>query len=394
MPLAIAVLGVAIFCINTTEIMVAGLLPSLSAEFGVAVSTVGYLISVYALGMVVGGPVLTVALLRVPRKMSLLGLLSVFVLGQGLGALAGSFWVLVVSRVVTSLSAAAFFGIAMAVSVQLVTPERRARALSTLFGGLMIAHVVGLPAATLIDQHFGWRASFWAVAILALASAVGVSGLVPRTTTAQGLDLRAEVGVFRNRVLWGAYGTNALIIGAIMAANSYFAPVFLEVSGFSAAAVPWLFGLFGLGTVVGNIVLGRFADRYMMPILGWGFVAVLGVLVFFALVAGLRLPTLVAVAVLGLIGLPLSPVLSTRVIRVSNDGPLVNTMNASAINVGVVVGPWAGGLAIDAGLGLRSPLWVGAAMALASLVSILPALLDRGRPESPATQEPAVEQPR
>ncbi|MER5766194.1 MFS transporter [Streptomyces sp. NPDC001985] len=380
MPVAITVLGVAVFSLNTTEIMIAGLLPSLSAEFGVSVSTVGYLISVYALGMVVGGPVLTVALLRVPRKAALTGLLAVFVAGQALGALAEQFWVLVVARIVTALAASAFFGIAVAVSVRLVPSERRGRALATLFGGLMVAHVVGLPAATLVDQHFGWRASFWAVAGLAALSALAVARLVPATGAAERLDVRGELAAFRNGPLWAAYGTNALIIGAIMAANSYFSPIFVDVTGFPPSAVPWLFGLFGAGTIIGNMVMGRFTDRYMMPMLGWGFAALAVVLAVFALVARDPAATLAAVAVLGLIGLPLSPVMSTRVIQVSNEGPLVSTVNASAVNVGVVVGPWAGGLAIDADLGLTSPLWIGCAMAVAGLLAILPVVLG-GRTE-------------
>lgn len=392
MPLAIVVLGVAVFSLNTTEIMIAGILPSLSEEFGVSVSAVGYLISVYALGMVVGGPVLTVVLLRAARKLALLGLLATFVAGQALGAMAEEFWVLVVARIVTALAASAFFGIAVAVSMHLVPSARRGRALATLFGGLMVAHVVGLPAAALIDQHFGWRASFWAVALLAALSALAVWRLVPTVPEPQRTGLRTELAAFRNGRLWATYGTNALVIGAIMAANSYFAPIFTDVSGFSASAVPWLFGLFGVGTIVGNMVMGRYTDRYMMPMLGYGFAAVALVLAAFALVAEDRAATLVAVAVLGLIGLPLSPVMSARVVQVANTGPLVNTASASAVNVGVVLGPWAGGLAIDADLGLTSPLWIGSAMAAAGLLTVLPAVLAAraGGPAPAKAKDPAT----
>ncbi|MBQ1125312.1 MFS transporter, partial [Streptomyces sp. B15] len=212
MPYAIVVLGIGVFCLNTTEIMVAGLLPSLSSEFDVSVSTVGYLISVYAMGMVVGGPVLTVALLRVPRKKALLWLLATFVAGQVLGAAAQDFWVLVAARVITALAASAFFGIAVAVCAQLVDKDQRGRALSVLFGGLMVAQVVGLPAATLIDQHFGWRASFWAVGALAGLNALAVWRRVPTTPMPERMRLRGEISAFRNARLWGVYGTNALVI--------------------------------------------------------------------------------------------------------------------------------------------------------------------------------------
>ncbi|MEU4506071.1 MFS transporter [Streptomyces sp. NPDC024089] len=373
MPIAIFTLGIGVFCLNTTEIMVSGLLPSLSAEFDVSVSTVGYLISIFALGMVIGGPLLTVALLRVPRKKALICLLLVFVLGQALGAVAPEFWVLVIARVVTALAASAFFGIAVAVSAQLVGPELRGRALSILLGGVMIAQVVGLPAASLIDQHFGWRASFWAVGAVAGLSAVAVAWLVPVTPLPERIDVRGEVAALRNPRLWAVYCTNAMVIGSIVAGTSYFSPIFVDVGGFSPSAVPWLFAVFGIGTVVGNAIIGRFVDRYMMPLIFYGLIGVTLCLVVFALVAHHRVATVVVLVVLGLIGLPLNPAMGARVMRVANDGPLVSTVNASAINIGVVLGPWAGGVAISAGAGLVAALWIGACMAFIGLLSVAPA---------------------
>ncbi|MER5863501.1 MFS transporter [Kitasatospora sp. NPDC002040] len=375
MPIAVFTLGIGVFCLNTTEIMVSGLLPSLSAEFDVSVSTVGYLVSVFALGMVIGGPLLTVALLRVHRRRALVGLLLVFVLGQALGAVSPEFWVLVVARVVTALAASAFFGIAVAVSAQLVAVDLRGRALSVLLGGVMIAQVVGLPVAALIDRHFGWRASFWAVAAVAAVSAVAVRLLVPVTPLPERIDVRGEVAALRAPGLWAVYATNAMVIGSIVAGTSYFSPIFVEVGGFSPGTVPWLFAVFGTGTVIGNAIIGRFVDRYLMPLIFYGLIGVTLCLVVFALVAHNRVATVAVLALLGLIGLPLNPAMGARVMRVANDGPLVSTVNASAINVGVVLGPWAGGLAISAGAGLVAPLWVGSGMAFIGLVTVAPAFV-------------------
>ncbi|MFI1938102.1 MFS transporter [Streptomyces purpureus] len=393
MPLAIAVLAVGVFCVNTTEIMVAGLLPSISEAFGVSVSSVGYLVSVFALTMVVGGPLLTVALLRASRKKALIGLLLVFVAGQLLGAVAQDYWVLVVSRVVTALAASAFYGIAVAVSARLVGPDMRARALSVLMSGMMVAQVVGLPVAAFVDQHFGWRASFYGLAALAALCALLVWARVPDSPVPQKVNLRGELDSFRNRALWAAYGTNALVIGSVVAAFSYFAPIFEELTGFPSGVTPLLFALFGIGTIAGNMVTGRLADRYMMPVLLYGLAGLTAVLAAFALVAENKPATVVAVAVLGVIGLPLNPALGVRVMRLADDGPMVSTVNASAVNVGVALGPWVAGLAISAEMGLRAPLWVGAAMALAGLLSLLPALGRGGRAATGDRHEPAGREP-
>ncbi len=372
LPFAVYVLGVAIFALNTTEIMVAGLIPGISAEFGVSIGAVGALISIYALGMVVGGPLLTIAMRRIPAKRSLLWLLIVFVAGQAMGALAPSYAVLAASRVVTALAASAFFGVGAAVCVQLVGAERRGRAMSVLYGGITVAQVVGLPVATLIESHFGWRASFWIVGALALLCVAAVGYQVPDHRAADMLDLRAEIRVLRNGRLWGAYATNALVIGSAVTGFSYLSPIFTQGSGFPASAVPILFAVYGVATVVGNTIVGRYADRHTRSILTGGLIALTLVLAGFALTLTHQVPAVVATVLLGLIGLPLNPAMAARVMSVSNHGALVNALNGSAINVGVTIGPWLGGLGIGAGLGLSAPLWTGAIMACAGLLTLVP----------------------
>lgn len=390
MPIAVYVLGVAIFALNTTEIMVAGLIPGISSELHVSIAAVGYLVAVYAFGMVVGGPVLTVAMRRIPPKRSLVWLLVVFVLGQALGALAADYWVLVVARVVTALAASAFFGVGAAVCVELVGGERRGRAMAVLYGGITVAQVAGLPAATVVEQHFGWRASFWIVDALAVLCIVAVVAKVPASGDSRLPDLRSQVRVVRNARLWGAYATNALVIGSVVTGFSFLSPIFTDAGGFSRSTVPVLFGMYGVATVVGNTVVGRFADRYTRQILLGGLVALVAVLAGFALTLTQQVPSIVATALLGLIGLPLNPAMAARVMSVSDNGALVNALNGSAINVGVALGPWLGGLGLDAGLGLSAPLWTGAAMALLGVTTLAPDFLRRAAPAGrPATAEQA-----
>ncbi|MGX1777206.1 MFS transporter [Nocardia brasiliensis] len=392
MPFAVYVLGLGVFCLNTTEIMVAGLIPGMSSDLGVSIAAIGYLVSLFAVGMVVGGPVLIVGLSRVAQKKSLILLLAVFVAGQTLAAMAADYWVLVVARIVTALAASAFFGAAAAVCVRLVGAERRGRAMSVLYGGMMVAQVVGLPTATFIEQHFGWRASFWIVDLLAVGCIAAVVLLVPGGGGAQTLDFRAEIQAFRNLRLWGAYATNALVIGAVVAGFTYLSPIFTDATHFAPATVPVLFAVYGIATVLGNAVVGRFADRYTRRILVGGLIALTLVLVAFALCVSYKVPTIVTTVLLGLIGLPLNPAMAARVMSVSNEGALVNTVNGSAINIGVVLGPWLGGLGISAGLGLVAPLWIGAGMALLGLLTLLPDLR-RGAARDPR-EDAALDQRR
>ncbi|WP_047257869.1 MFS transporter [Chromobacterium subtsugae] len=374
MPLAIYVLGLSIFAMTTSEFMVAGMMPSLAAQFGVSLTAIGYLVSAFAASIVVGGPILTVMLLKASKKNTLLTLVALFFVSQLIGATAHSYEVMLASRVLSGVAESAFFGVSLAVCVDIVGPQRIGRASSIVLGGLMVASVVGLPAATLIDQHLGWRASFWIVAGMMLFCGLVIAVQVPKSPKAAEISLKQEFAAFRNADLWAAYGTSGLIIGATFAAFTYFAPIFTEVSGFSTATVPALFACYGLATIVGTMITGRLADKHTMGVLAVGLVILISLLALFALKAESQAVTIVAVALLGLVGLPMNPAMAIRVMRVANNGPLVNTVHTAVINVGIVVGSWAGGSVMSAGHDLRAPLWVGVALAIAGLVSVLPFL--------------------
>ncbi|CUI03350.1 MFS transporter [Massilia antarctica] len=381
MPLLVYILGLTIFSITTSEFMVAGMMPSLARAMGVSLTQIGYLISLYAIGMVIGGPLTTVALLklRIPNKQALLWMLGLYAIAQSIAASAASYDIMAIARVATGVAGSACFGMSLAICAELVRPEARGRAAAVVIGGLMLASVLGLPMATLIDQYMGWRASFWLVVVLAAACMVLIAILVPRSRPADAVSLGDELGEFKNPHLWTAYASSGLIIGATFAAFSYFTSILTGISGFPSSSIPWLLGVYGIANVVGNGVVGRFADQYTIPIMVGGMM-ILGIsLALFALFADNQTISVAMLVVTGLVGMSMNPAIIARVMKTVHPGPLVNTVHTSVINIGLGVGSWIGGLGIAAGWGLRSPLWVGVALSLLALLSLLPYLGQKSR---------------
>ncbi|MBJ2287692.1 MFS transporter [Pseudomonas sp. MF6755] len=378
MPLIIYVLGAAIFALTTSEYMVAGLMPELSSDFGVSYAAVGYLVTIYAGAMAFGGPLLTVALLAVPRKKALLGLIGLFVVGQIIGALAPGYEIMVVARLVTAIASAAFFGVALTACSELVESHLFGRASSMVLGGLMVGTVLGLPAATLVGDWFGWRISFLAVAVVAMLVGLLVIKLMPPLPAPPRVSsLRSELAVFRNGKLWEVYATSLLLIGATFAGFTYFVPILTEVSGFSAAIVPALLVVYGLATLVGNNIVGRLADRHTISVIAYGLVAAIAAMVIFALFGQIKAVAIVALVVIGLTGVSMNPALITRGARVGHNNMLVNSVHTACIMLGVMAGSWIGGWGIAAGLGLQGALWVGAGLGVLALISLLPELRTR-----------------
>ncbi len=374
MPSVVYLLGLTIFALTTSEFMVAGMMPALSAAFSVSVAEIGYLISLYALGMTIGGPLVTALLLRLnaPNKPALLVLLGLYVMGGVLAALAPDYGVMAIARIVTGAASSACFGVALAIAADLVTPQERGRAASIVLGGLMLAPVFGLPVTTAIEQGFGWRSSFWSVAILAMLAAALVAVFVPVSKSHIENGLGAEFGALRKGRLWAAYATSGLIIGATFAAFSYAVPLFIDTTRLTPATMPTLLAAYGGANVIGNLVVGRFADRYTIQILLGGLTALALALMTFAVFAADRYLAVSAFLAIGIVGVPMNPAMVARVMRIAHPGALVNTVHTSAITAGLAFGAWAGGVGIDEGYGLTAPLWVGFALALFGLLSLAP----------------------
>lgn len=245
-----------------------------------------------------------------------------------------------------------------------------------------MANVFGLPLAAFIDQLMGWRAAFWAVDILVALWLVLVLFTVKSAPTPEGLNIRSELAVFRSGRLWGAFATNALLIGGVFATFAYLSPVLTKLAGFSEGIVPLLFVLYGVGTVIGNIVIGRLAGAHKMRVLWLGGVVQAVLLGLYALVATNQVLTLVALFLLGFAGMPLNPAMASRVMNLSNSGALINTMNTATICAGVTIGTWLAGIGIDA-FDYHAPMWIGALLALGALATLLIArVTDRNHVES------------
>lgn len=388
MPIAVYVLGLGIFTQGTSEFMLSGLLPGMAADLGVSIPQAGLLISAFAIGMVVGAPLLAVATLGLPRRTALVGLQAVFVAAHIAGALAPGYGFLFATRVVSALAYAGFWGVAVATAVMLVPESAKSRAVAVVAGGLALATIVGVPAGTVLSQHASWRAAFWAVAVATVAGLVctliavradhGASGDVPRS-------VRAELRGMARPQLWLSYAITACAFGAVIVTFTYLAPLLTDVTGIDEKWVPALLSLFGAGGLTGLVIGGRTARAHPLATLGWGLGALAAVSVLLALAAHSAIAVIALVFLLGIAGYVTNPALQSRVFALAPDAPtLVGATNTAAFNVGNTLAPLLGGFAIDAGLGYTAVAWVGAGLAAAGFAGALGAVRMRRKAAVPA----------
>jgi predicted MFS family arabinose efflux permease len=371
---SVYLLGATVFVVTTSELMVAGIMPSLAAAFDVSLAKIGQLISLFALGMALGGPLVTALLLRlrVPNKPALLWLLGLFVIASIVTTFAPGYATMAIARTIQGASGAACFSLCVTISAELVRQDLRGRAASYVLAGLMLSPVMGVPATALLDQVFGWRVGFGSVAALAMVSTMTVAFGVHSLERGETVCLTDELEALRNGPLWLAYATSGLVTGATFAAFGYFAPILTDLAGLPSAAIAPLLAVYGVASVAGNLMVGRFADRLTIPILIGGLVLLASALAVFALYATVPIVSVPAFLLIGLFGPAMNPAMVTRVMRTGGPLRLVNSLHASIITAGIALGTWAGGRAIDAGYGLTAPVWIGFALALAGLLSLVP----------------------
>ncbi|TDC70849.1 MFS transporter [Streptomyces hainanensis] len=396
MPIALLALAIGAFGIGTTEFVVTGLLPEFEAEYGVSTPVAGFTASGYALGVVVGAPLMAILGGRTARKRLLMLMMVLFTVGNALSAVAPEFWVLLAGRVVSSLAHGAFFGVGSVVAAQLVGPTRRASAIALMFTGLTVANVVGVPAGTLLGQQVDWRLTFAVVAGIGVLALAGIAALVPAGAgdapaagRATGGGVRRELAAFREPQVLLAMAMTVLGFGGVFAAITYIAPMMTDAAGYAESSVTWLLALFGVGLVVGNLVGGRYADRALMPMLYVSLTALAVALALFTLTAGDKVGAAVTLPLIGAFGFATVPPLQKRILDNAADAPtLASAVNIGAFNLGNALAAWLGGLVLSAGGGPTTPNLVGAAMAAGALVlAVLGATLERrrrlGRPAAP-----------
>ncbi|MEV6591794.1 MFS transporter [Streptomyces acidicola] len=381
MPSGLVALALGGFGIGLTEFLIAGLLPQVASSFGVSEAAAGRLISGYALSVAIGAIALTAATARLPRKGVLVGLVALFVIGNLLSAVAPSYSVMLLGRIVAALCHGSFFGIGSLVARSLVAPERKSRAVAVMFAGLTVANVLGVPFGALVGERWGWRAAFWAVTAIGVLALAGIVALVPgwagqvrppaesgRAGAVPPSGLRAQFRAFRSWQVWLTLTATALSYGGMFGAFSYIAYTFTEVSGFSRADVAWLLMVYGVGLVVGNLIGGRAADRDRDRALVLALLGLTITLAVFGLLAGSAIALVILVFLMGVTGFAGVPGLITRVTDFAHGAALAASANVSASNIGNALGAWLGGLSITAGLGYTAPLHVGAGIALVSVI--------------------------
>ncbi|WNO77234.1 MULTISPECIES: Cmx/CmrA family chloramphenicol efflux MFS transporter [unclassified Streptomyces] len=381
MPLAVYILGLSVFALGTSEFMLSGLLPPIADDMNVSIPRAGLLISAFAIGMVVGAPLLAVATLRLPRKTTLVTLISLFGLGQIAGALAPTYEILFASRVVSALACAGFWAVGAAVAIAMVPFTSRARAMGVMIGGLSIANVLGVPAGAFLGEHLGWRSAFWAVAAASAIALAGVVTLIPRIPLPDEKPrLRRELSIYRDRQVWLSVAITALAAGGVFCAFSYLAPLLTDVSGLDAGWVPSVLALFGIGALIGTTVGGRVADAHLFGVLLSGITASTVLLAALALFAPNPAATVVLTLLLGFSAFFTAPALNARMFNVAGAAPtLAGATTTAAFNVGNTGGPWLGGTVIDADFGFASTAWAGAAMTIAALALVGISLRLHGR---------------
>ncbi|MGX1673220.1 MFS transporter [Streptomyces sp. NPDC055400] len=382
LPPVVYVLALGTFLMGTTEFVAAGLLPEIAGDMQVSVAQTGLMITIFAVGMIVGAPLMAMLTLRLPRRLTLILALGIFAVGHVVAAVSSNFALLLGARFVTALATGAFWAVANVVAARAAGPAASSRALGVVGSGAMLANVVGVPLGAFVGQIMGWRGPFWALAALAAAAMLLIARHVPQDGPGQPVvSIRSELSGLRSGRLWLILAACATTTGGVLSTYSYISPLLTDRAGVDAALVPLVLVGFGAGALAGFLVGGRLGDRrpYVTMIAAAAVTALL--LLAICLLSGSAAPTIVLVVLLGLFGLGANPVLIALGVRFAGQAPtLGSALTVSAFNFGTAVGSWIAGLALGSSLGATGPAAVGTAIAALTLIpTIAIALIQRHR---------------
>ena len=391
--IAIVALALGGFAIGTTEFVTMGLLPDIADGVGVDIPSAGHLISAYAVGVVIGAPVIAAFSARFPRRALLVALMAALLVGNALTALAPGYRTLLVARLLAGLPHGAYFGVASLVAASLVAPRLHGRAVSSVMLGLSVALVAGVPAATWLGQSFGWRSAFWLVVVLAAATMAAVLAVVPSTPGRPEATVRGELGALRRPQVLLTLAIGIVGFGGMFALYSYIAPLVTDVAGLSRGTLPVILFVYGIGGVVGTALAGRLGDWALFPSVAGALIALMVVLALTALVAPWAPALVVGVLLVSVSGSTLAILLQLRLMETAGEAQMLGAaLNHSALNLANALGAWVGGLVIAAGLGYRAPSAVGAGLAAAGLVPLVMSAVLRRREQRSAAPAPAASQ--
>lgn len=374
MPIALLALTLSAFAIGTTEFVIVGLIPTMAADLNVSLPSAGLLVSLYALGVAIGAPVLTALTSKMNRKHVLLAVMGLFVVGNLLAWQAPGYNTLIAARILTGLAHGVFFSIGSTIATGLVSKEKAASAIAIMFTGLTVALVTGVPLGTYIGQHFGWETTFLIVAILGLIALVGSALLVPNNLKQDATaSLKDQLKVLTQPRLLLVYAITALGYGGTFTAFTYLAPILEQVSGFDASAVGLIMLVYGVSVAVGNIQGGKMADRFgpvkALTIIFAGLAAILFVLNF---TAYNPIAAVITILVWGAFAFGNVPGLQVYVVKLAekyapNAVDVASGLNIAAFNVGIALGSWSGGLIVERA-GLMNTPWVGGVVVISALL--------------------------
>ncbi|MFI9173185.1 MFS transporter [Streptomyces lincolnensis] len=393
MPLALLALAVGAFGIGTTEFVMMGLLPDVAADLNISIPEAGHLVSAYALGVVIGAPLLAAVTARMSRRKVLIGLMVLFVAGNVLSGFAPDYHWLLAARFVSGLPHGAFFGVGAVVATTLSAPERKARSVSLMFLGLTVANVAGVPVATLMGQHMGWRATFVGVGAIGLAAIAALALLIPHDHAhTPSVGVRRELAALTSLPVWLALGTTVAGFGALFAAYSYITPMLTDAAGYADSSVTLLLALFGVGATAGNLLGGRLADHSLRGTLFGGLISLVAVLALFPLLMSTAWSAALGVVLLGTAAFATGSPLQLMVMEKASAAPsLASSANQAAFNLANAGGAWIGGLAIAAGFGVTSPALAGAGLAVLGLaVAGTAYAVDRRRVPAPTASRERI----
>lgn len=360
------------FGIGVTEFAPMGLLPVIATDLGVSIPSAGLLISAYALGVVLGAPLMTLATGRVPRRTLLIGLAGIFTIGNALSALADNYALLMIARIITSLNHGAFFGVGAIVAAGLVPPDRKAGAVAAMFMGLTIANVVGVPLATWAGETLGWRASFWGIAMIGVMVMAALALTLPKAAAPAAGNMLAELRVLGRRRVLSALALTVIGSSAMFTVFTYITPILREQTGASLGFITAMLVLYGLGLTVGNWIGGKFADRSVDRTLIVTLAGLSLVLLTFAVAMPFANVSAVLIFLWGIASFALVPPLQVRVMDAARDAPnLASAVNIGAFNLGNAIGAALGGAVIAGGLDYPAVALAGAGASALGLLMIV-----------------------
>src|SRR3954469_6127429 len=371
LPPVVPLLALGAFLMCTTEFLIAGLLPQVAADFGVRPSRIGLLIMAFAVGMIVGAPVMALATLRLPKRATLVLALATFGAGHVVAALSGSFELLFVARVLTGVVTGAFWSAATVVATRAVGPDARTHALGVIGSGVALATVLGVPLGSLAGDHLGWRGAFWLLAALAVVAAAVIGRFTPGEEAGAAVSVRSEFRALRSGRLWFVLGATVLVMGGCMGTFSFISPLLTERSGIPLELVPLVFVCFGVGSMIGTNGVGRFADR--RPVATFVACALAAGLVLMLLIPLSANPVtaVIAITLLGVVSMAIPPVATGLSVRLAGSAQtLAAALTVSAFNGGIATGSSLGGHTLNTSLGETGPATLGVVMAALGLIPL------------------------